>query len=170
MATTEFRKFSQDALDSYAHWLHENHGVEVTFEDPPEKPECALMLAGHVDSVVVNQANKNHWLVVVKQLYQSPQSKPRCINDIAASRESFYATKTASGDWVLKNDTPIYYICQNVLKLFGYERLDLVVYNARNDDILVVPVHFEQREFFERLEMLNKLVNAGNDSKVAEQY
>lgn len=152
-ASSEFTKFSQEGLDRYAKWLKDERKMrDVKLEDPPVREDYTKILSGNIDAIAVHK--KEQWPVMCRQVYQHPKAKTKSVHEIAQSREKFYlAFDNDTDKWVVKKGTPVYFACQNILKLTGFKFMHLVVYNPRNEDILVVEVHYDEsyKEAFSNL-------------------
>lgn len=174
----EYSRFCQEALDVYTEWMNEEHSMKIKLQDPPEYPAFTKMLAGSIDAIAEAKKSKGsaqQWPVVVKHIYQNPSSKAKNVVDIIKTRKNFYIIsddneKTTDGDasgsdavkWTLRKFSIVYYMCQNILKLSGYKYLDLVVFNPRNKDILVIRVPFEKQAFEQEFTKLQTHVSSTN--------
>lgn len=139
--------FNNDALQAYTQWIKTTHGVVTTIIDVPELPIVCSMLAGAADAMIKNR-NNEVWPVLVKKVYQSQYSDIKTVAEIAESRgDNFYLVKDNDGKWRVKKNTQVYFACQNILMCHDYESMDLIVYNERNNDLLVVSVTVDPRTF-----------------------
>lgn len=150
---TNFRRFNQDALDAYVAMIQKNHGETIKLKDVPALPPITQMLAGSADAMGENK-NGKQWPIMVKKVWQSNFGPPKTIEEIAETRDNFYLEKDSDGQWRLKKDATLMYACQNVLACLGMISLDLVLYNERNADVLVVPVRISRTTYLDKTKEL----------------
>jgi hypothetical protein len=155
----QFRKFNQDALDAYVQWVKENHEVELKMQDVPDIPSFAQMLSGTPDAIAENP-NGGAWPVMVKTVWQSTRSQLKSIEELAGTRNNFYLEKQ-NGKWKVKPSSTVYYACQNIMMMYGYENMDLICYSEHNKDLLIVGVELDKQDFILCLESLKDFLQQG---------
>lgn len=132
-----FRKFNQDALDAYVTWVKNSHQTVITLIDVPPMPPFVQMLAGTPDAFAADKKG-NSWPVMVKKIWQSAFQEPKTVEQIAHSRDNFYIEQGQDNGWRVRKDTALYFACQNITMVYGSRGMDLILFNERNNDILVV--------------------------------
>ena len=159
----EFKSFHSDILAAYAQWMRDEHGVKVTMDDSFEKtPEFSAILAGQVDSIV--QSEVGTWPVMVKTVYQSQKAQPKTVQEIVQNRDNSYIKMDEDGNWRVKEGSSVWYACQNILALYKFTFMNLIVYNPRNMDFLVIDVQFVKDSYLDSLEKLNDVLSSNLDS------
>lgn len=146
ISTMEFKKFSCKALEAYQKLIKEQHNVDLKMDIPPELPEFASLLAGTSDAIVTNPINKRRWPVLVKHIWQSNRGIAQTAEEIVKKRKNFYLEQV-DGRWQVTPYSSVHYACLNVMRLYGFDFMDLVCYAERSDSVLVVSVKFD-REFY----------------------
>lgn len=142
-----FRKFNQDALDCYVGVIKKKHGVAISLKDVPDLPPICKMLAGEADAIGENPKG-DKWVVMVKKVWSPSFSPPKTVEEIAQTRENFYIMPCADGKrWKVRENTAVWYACQNVLMMLRMDLMDLVLFNERNNDVLVVTVQKDVEDF-----------------------
>ena len=129
---------------------------------PQELPEFAAMLAGTPDAIITNPANKKSWPVFVKHVWQPDTGKAQTVEEIAKKRNNFYLEQV-DGRWVVKHYSPVNFACQNIMKLYGFEKMDLICYSERSDSVLIVSVPFDRSFFSCCLQSVLDLLQQGTE-------
>jgi hypothetical protein len=72
--------------------------------------------------------------------------------EIAETRKNFYLEKDDKGNWISeKIYSTICFACQNILMLYKYKNMDLIIHNSsKADNILVLGVSLDLESFNER--------------------
>ena len=77
------------------------------------------------------------------------------MEEIVRNRDNSYIEVDGEGNWRLKEDRSMWHSCQNCLAAYGFSFMNLLVYNPRNMDFLLVDVDFEKEAYLESLGKLN---------------
>lgn len=160
----EFKKFNHGALKAYEKWLKERHHVDVVVHDPPELEQYTSLLSGTADAIVESKRGAS-WPIMVKFIWQPSYGEVRTVEEIAKGRgENFYLQQDSNGIWSVKQFSPVYFSCQNIMMMHGYDTMDLICFSERNGSILVVTVPLEKEHYFANLESVHDFVQAGGAS------
>lgn len=150
----ELKGFHADILDAYGKWMHAEHGISVTLDDKMVKFELGAILNGQAD-VMVHSKSIGNWPLMIRTVYQSPNSIPRPVAEILQGRENSYLQHNNEKDiWEVKKGSNVWYACQNVLALYNLPVMYLLIYNPRNMDFLVVEVVLDKSAYLDDLHTL----------------
>lgn len=143
----EFKSFNHDALEAFKGWITILHGTDVHLNTAPlYAPQYTEILSGQVDAIASAQF-RSPWPVMVKNVYQSPKSEPMSVKDIVGKRENYYLEIDQFGIVVLKENTKVWFACQNMMMVHKFTFMQLIVYNPRSKDIVIVDVHQDKEAF-----------------------